>query len=150
MHLPEANTQQDYYSIKQVWSRDRGSQEMCKQRSSSSFQNFLHVSGVEFKFVCLWKLCIHTLTQTNLILISCPVQLPAAPSSLQPRPSTESSLLSEFQEELVTLAASLQGHSSPPSECNTVKKAHAYITDAVDNFFKAVTTASKAGLPSWY
>jgi hypothetical protein len=90
---------------------------------------------------------MHTQTQTNLILVSCPVQLPAAPSSLQPQPSTESSLLSEFQEELVTLAASLQGHLSPPSECNTVKKAHAYITDAVDNFFKAVTTASKAGLP---
>jgi len=68
----------------------------------------------------------------------CPLQLPAAPSSLQPQPSTESSLLSEFQEELVTLAASLQGQLSPPSECNTVKKAHAYITDAVDNFFKAV------------
>jgi hypothetical protein len=117
-------------------------------RSSSSFQNLLHVSGLEFKFVCLSKLCIYILTQTNLILVSCPVQLPAAPSSLQPQPSTESSLLSEFQEELVTLAASLQGQLSPPSECNTVKKAHAYITDAVDNFFKAVTTTSKAGLPS--
>jgi phospholipase C len=78
----------------------------------------------------------------------CLLELPAAPSSLRPQKTNESSPLSEFQEELVTLGSSLKGHLPPLTECNTVKKAHAYVTDAVDNFFKAASAASKAGLPS--
>ncbi len=78
----------------------------------------------------------------------CPVKLPAAPSSLRPQKTNESCPLSEFQEELLTLGSSLKGHLPPLTECNTVKKAHAYVTDAVDNFFKAASAASKAGLPS--
>jgi phospholipase C len=76
----------------------------------------------------------------------CPLELPAAPSSLRPSPANEDGKLSEFQEELLTLAASLNGEA-PPSDCTTVKTAYTYVMQANANFFDAASAASAAGLP---
>jgi len=73
------------------------------------------------------------------------VELPAAPSSLRPSPANEDGQLSEFQEELLTLAASLNGEAAP-SDCTT-KTAYTYIMQAIANFFDAASAASAAGLP---
>ncbi len=74
------------------------------------------------------------------------MELPAAPSSLRPSPANEDGKLSEFQEELLTLAASLNGEA-PPSDCTTVKTAYTYVMQANANFFDAASAASAAGLP---
>ncbi len=74
------------------------------------------------------------------------VELPAAPSSLRPSPANEDGKLSEFQDELLTLAASLNGEAAP-SDCTTVQRAYTFIMQAIANFFDAASAASQAGLP---
>jgi phospholipase C len=76
----------------------------------------------------------------------CPLELPAAPSSLRPSPANEDGKLSEFQDELLTLAASLNGEAAP-SDCTTVQRAYTFIMQAIANFFDAASAASQAGLP---
>ena len=69
------------------------------------------------------------------------VTLPAAPSSLRPSSKIappHQSPLSEFQEELVWLSASLQGDQQCP-EVTNVQDAWTYIEDAVSKFFGAAT-----------
>ena len=69
------------------------------------------------------------------------VTLPAAPSSLRPSSKIappQQSPLSEFQEELVWLSASIQGDQQVP-EVTNVEDAWTYIQDAVSKFFEAAT-----------
>lgn len=69
------------------------------------------------------------------------VTLPAAPSSLRPSSKIappQQSPLSEFQEELVWLSASIQGDQQVP-EVTNVEDAWTYIADAVTKFFEAAT-----------
>ena len=69
------------------------------------------------------------------------VTLPAAPSSLRPSSKIappQQSPLSEFQEELVCLSASIRGELEVQVLTN-VQDAWAYIEDAVARFFEAAT-----------
>ncbi|KAJ7522636.1 hypothetical protein O6H91_18G020800 [Diphasiastrum complanatum] len=80
----------------------------------------------------------------------CPDVLPSPPWSLRHSPVNEDAKLTEFQEELVQLAAQLNGDhalSSYPEmgKTMTVKEANAYVEDAVSCFLEASRIALKSG-----
>ncbi|KDP43231.1 hypothetical protein JCGZ_22783 [Jatropha curcas] len=81
----------------------------------------------------------------------CPVQLPT-PSKIRKGDANENAKLSEFQQELMQLAAVLKGDhilTSYPQNIGkqmTVKEGNAYMEDAVKRFFEAGLYAKKMGV----
>ncbi|GLJ46295.1 hypothetical protein SUGI_0975800 [Cryptomeria japonica] len=82
----------------------------------------------------------------------CPVTLPDAPK-IRPGGANEDAKLSEFQQELLQLAAVLNGDftlRSYPEELGknmTVREGNKYIQDSVKRFFEASRLAKKLGAP---
>ncbi|XP_043724191.1 non-specific phospholipase C2-like [Telopea speciosissima] len=81
----------------------------------------------------------------------CPEQLPT-PVKIRQGEANEDAQLSEFQQELVQLAAVLKGHdllTSYPEKIGkqmTVKEGHQYMANAVKSFFEAGFSAMKMGV----
>lgn len=77
----------------------------------------------------------------------CPEELPAPPWPLRQSPPDENRKLSEFQEELVLLAAQLVGeHFLLDNESLTVGQANSYVENAVARFMEAGKTQLASGL----
>ncbi|KAJ7521264.1 hypothetical protein O6H91_19G044300 [Diphasiastrum complanatum] len=83
----------------------------------------------------------------------CPEELPSPPWSLRHAPQNENAKLTEFQEELVQLAAQLNGDHALKAyptlgKTMTVKEANDYVQSSVSCFLQASTKALKAGVLS--
>lgn len=77
----------------------------------------------------------------------CPVELPSPPWSLRHSIANGSRATSEFQQELVQLAAALKGRLATEMDITTltIKEANDYVEEAVAQFMKAGKDALKAG-----